>query len=34
MLMGEYNYAIDEKGRLNFPAKFRDQMGKEFVVTR
>ncbi len=34
MLMGEYNYAIDEKGRLNFPARFREQMGKEFVITR
>lgn len=34
MLMGEYNYAIDDKGRLNFPAKFRDQMGRDFVVTR
>ncbi len=34
MLMGEYNYAIDEKGRLNFPAKFREKMGAEFVVTR
>lgn len=34
MLIGEYNYAMDEKGRLNFPAKFREQMGKEFVVTR
>ncbi len=34
MLIGEYNYAMDEKGRLNFPAKFREQMGREFVVTR
>ena len=34
MLMGEYNYAIDAKGRLNFPAKFRDEMGESFVVTR
>lgn len=34
MLIGEYNYAMDEKGRLNFPPKFREQMGKEFVVTR
>ncbi len=34
MLIGEYNYAIDDKGRLNFPPKFRDQMGAEFIVTR
>ena len=34
MLMGEYNYTIDDKGRLNFPAKFREKMGAEFVVTR
>ena len=34
MLMGEYNYAIDEKGRLNFPAKFREEMGESFVVAR
>ncbi|HJB20726.1 MAG TPA: division/cell wall cluster transcriptional repressor MraZ [Candidatus Fournierella merdavium] len=34
MLMGEYNYTIDDKGRLNFPAKFREKMGAAFVVTR
>lgn len=34
MLMGEYNYAVDEKGRLNFPAKFREEMGPSFTVTR
>lgn len=34
MLMGEYNYAIDDKGRLNFPARFREQMGAMFVITR
>ena len=32
--MGEYNYTIDDKGRLNFPAKFREKMGVAFVVTR
>ena len=34
MLVGEYNYAIDAKGRLNFPARFREEMGERFVVTR
>ena len=34
MLMGEYDYAIDAKGRLNFPARFREEMGETFVVTR
>ena len=24
MFFGRYDYAIDAKGRLNFPAKFRD----------
>lgn len=34
MLMGRYDYAIDAKGRLNFPARFRQEMGETFVVTR
>ena len=34
MLVGQYDYAIDAKGRLNFPAKFRDTMGETFIVTR
>jgi len=34
MLMGQYDYAIDGKGRLNFPARFREEMGENFVVTR
>ena len=34
MLVGQYDYAIDAKGRLNFPARFRDAMGETFVVTR
>lgn len=34
MLIGEYHHNIDEKGRLIMPSKFREDMGKEFVVTR
>lgn len=33
MLMGQYDYAVDTKGRLNFPAKFREEMGQTFIVT-
>lgn len=32
MFFGRYDYAIDPKGRLNFPARFRDEMGERFVV--
>ncbi len=34
MFMGEYNHALDAKGRLIMPAKFRDSLGERFVVTR
>ena len=34
MLIGEYHHNIDEKGRLIIPSKFREDIGKEFVVTR
>ena len=34
MLVGEYNCAMDDKGRLNFPAKLREEMGESFWVTR
>ncbi len=34
MFMGEYNHTIDAKGRLIVPAKFREQLGSEFVVTK
>lgn len=34
MLIGEYSYALDEKGRINFPSKFREEMGARFYVTR
>ena len=34
MFMGEYHHTIDEKGRLIIPAKFREELGTRFIVTR
>lgn len=34
MLIGEYNPTIDQKGRLNFPAKLREELGEKFIITR
>lgn len=34
MLMGEFQHNIDTKGRLIVPAKFREDLGENFVVTR
>jgi len=34
MLMGEFHHTIDDKGRLILPAKFREDLGDSFVVTR
>ncbi|MFK5705124.1 division/cell wall cluster transcriptional repressor MraZ [Ligilactobacillus sp. LYQ139] len=34
MFMGEYRHTVDSKGRLIIPAKFRDILGPQFVITR
>lgn len=34
MFMGEYHHNIDSKGRMIIPAKYRDDLGEEFVLTR
>ena len=34
MFMGEYRHNIDAKGRMIIPARFRDELGNRFVVTR
>lgn len=34
MFMGEYHHAIDDKGRLIIPAKFRTELKDKFVITR
>ena len=34
MFMGEYIHTIDAKGRLIVPAKFREILGDNFIVTK
>lgn len=34
MFMGEYQHSLDTKGRLIVPAKFREDLGTDFVITR
>lgn len=32
MLIGSYEHSLDAKGRVFMPAKFRDELGSEFVL--
>lgn len=34
MFMGEYQHAVDAKGRLIIPAKLRDGLGERFIATK
>ncbi|GFN24085.1 MAG: division/cell wall cluster transcriptional repressor MraZ [Thermoanaerobacteraceae bacterium] len=34
MFIGEYHHVIDDKGRLIMPARFREELGERFIVTR
>lgn len=34
MLLGEYEYKVDNKGRLPLPPKFRQEFSNGFVLTR
>ena len=33
MFLGQYEHAIDEKGRLIIPAKYRESLGDNFIIT-
>lgn len=34
MLIGEYQHALDPKGRVNFPARLRESLGTTFIITK
>ena len=34
MLIGEFQHSLDAKGRLIVPAKFRNELGMSFIITK
>lgn len=34
MLTGQYSHNVDPKGRVNFPARLREELGVRFIITR
>ncbi|NEZ46379.1 division/cell wall cluster transcriptional repressor MraZ [Clostridium niameyense] len=34
MFIGEYNHSLDKKNRIIIPAKFRDELGEKFILTK
>lgn len=34
MFIGEYSHSVDVKGRVSIPAKFREELGESFILTK
>ena len=34
MFLGEYSHALDSKKRIFMPAKYREELGETFVITK